>query len=174
MWLPLTWPPLGPGPQPRHMPWLGIEPETLWFAGRHSIHWATPARAEIFLYKQFKSHSMKLSQVKMTGIWYYAHGPQIRLFVLHDEWYNPVFTNWHILSVNLTYYSPLRNLKFVSNGLESPYEKNWLWEAYAPTTIPPRLVFLYLGCFMHVPDLRGPCRHRSWKLLPTIINKFFL
>ena len=29
----------GPGPKPRHVPWLGIEPETLWFfAGWHSIH----------------------------------------------------------------------------------------------------------------------------------------
>ena len=25
----------GPGPQPRHVPWLGIEPATLWFAGWH-------------------------------------------------------------------------------------------------------------------------------------------
>ena len=35
----------GPGPQPRHVPWLGIEPVTLWFTGQHSIHWATLARA---------------------------------------------------------------------------------------------------------------------------------
>ena len=35
----------GPGPQPRHAPWLGIELMTLWFAGLRSIHWATPARA---------------------------------------------------------------------------------------------------------------------------------
>ena len=28
----------------RHVPWLGIKLVTLWFAGRHSIHWATPAR----------------------------------------------------------------------------------------------------------------------------------
>ena len=35
-----------PGPQPRRVPWLGIQPATLWFAGRHSIHWATSARAE--------------------------------------------------------------------------------------------------------------------------------
>ena len=34
----------GPGLQPRHVPWLGIKPMTLWFAGCHSIHWATPAR----------------------------------------------------------------------------------------------------------------------------------
>ena len=28
----------GPGPQPRCVPWLGIELATLWFAGRHSVH----------------------------------------------------------------------------------------------------------------------------------------
>ena len=39
----------GPGPQPRHVPWLGIEPVTLWLAGQHSIHWATPARAKTIL-----------------------------------------------------------------------------------------------------------------------------
>ena len=43
----------GPGLQCRHVPWLGIEPMTLWFEGQHSIHWATPARAKwqyMFLY----------------------------------------------------------------------------------------------------------------------------
>ena len=35
------------GSQPRHVPWLGIKLATLWFAGRCSIYWATPARAEI-------------------------------------------------------------------------------------------------------------------------------
>ena len=28
----------GPGSQPRHVPWLGIEPAALWFTGWHSIH----------------------------------------------------------------------------------------------------------------------------------------
>ena len=37
----------GPGLQPRHVPWLGIEPTTLWFTAQHSIHWATPARTEL-------------------------------------------------------------------------------------------------------------------------------
>ena len=36
----------GPGLKPRHVPWLGIELATLWFAGPCSTHWATPARAE--------------------------------------------------------------------------------------------------------------------------------
>ena len=40
----------GPGPQPRPVPWLGIEPVTLLLAGWYSIHWATPARVQsIFL-----------------------------------------------------------------------------------------------------------------------------
>ena len=36
----------GPGPQPRHVPWLGIEPATLWFSGLCSIHWPIPDRAK--------------------------------------------------------------------------------------------------------------------------------
>ena len=39
-----------PGPQPRHVPWLGIEPTTLCFSGQHSIHWATSARAVCFVW----------------------------------------------------------------------------------------------------------------------------
>ena len=39
----------GPGLQPRHVFWLGIEPATLWFIGGHSVHWVTPARAFFFL-----------------------------------------------------------------------------------------------------------------------------
>ena len=35
----------GPDLQPEHVPWLEIELMTLRFAGLHSIHWATPARA---------------------------------------------------------------------------------------------------------------------------------
>ena len=43
VWLPL-------GPPPRHVPWLGIEPETLWFAGWFSVHWATTARGSFLLF----------------------------------------------------------------------------------------------------------------------------
>ena len=46
----------GPGPQPRHAPWLGIELVTLCFVVQCSIHWATPARArfEILQYETWK------------------------------------------------------------------------------------------------------------------------
>ena len=36
----------GPCLQPRHVPWLGIEPETLGFSGQCSVHWVTPARVQ--------------------------------------------------------------------------------------------------------------------------------
>ena len=49
VWLYLCCPYWGAGPQPRHVPWLGTKPVTLWFASQHSIHWATPARVKIFL-----------------------------------------------------------------------------------------------------------------------------
>ena len=42
----------GPGPQPRHVPCPGIKPATLFFAGLHSIRWATPARAGQFYYRK--------------------------------------------------------------------------------------------------------------------------
>ena len=35
----------GPGPQARHVSWLGIELATFWFSGPCSVHWASPARA---------------------------------------------------------------------------------------------------------------------------------
>ena len=41
----------GPGLQPRHVPWPGIRPVTLCFIGWHSIHWATPARAKVGIFK---------------------------------------------------------------------------------------------------------------------------
>ena len=40
------------GTWPRHVPWSGIEPRTVWFTGQHSIHWATPARPVIMFLKE--------------------------------------------------------------------------------------------------------------------------
>ena len=39
-----------PGWQPRHVPWLGIEPATLWFSGWHWTHRSIPARAMLLLF----------------------------------------------------------------------------------------------------------------------------
>ena len=37
--------------QPRHVPWLGIEPVILLFTGQHSIQWATPSRTFFFYFR---------------------------------------------------------------------------------------------------------------------------
>ena len=55
----------GPGLQPRHVLWLGIEPATLWYTGQHWIHWPTPARASflkhVYLLPFLGSLSLSLS-----------------------------------------------------------------------------------------------------------------
>ena len=40
----------GPGLEPRHVPWLGIEPAAFQFTGQRSVHWATPTRAHTFIF----------------------------------------------------------------------------------------------------------------------------
>ena len=55
----------GPGLQPRHVPWLGIEPVTLWFTGQHSVHWATRARAISVLENGNNTKPLQLSDTEM-------------------------------------------------------------------------------------------------------------
>ena len=63
----------GPGLQPRHVPWLGIELATLWFAGQLSIHYATPVKVLNILYcsKLLQNEHLNFIQ-KVKGIfrWY--------------------------------------------------------------------------------------------------------
>ena len=61
-------PPAGePGPQPRLVPWPGIEiePMTFQFTGECSIHWATPARA---ICPYFKLDTAALSYSKSAKL----------------------------------------------------------------------------------------------------------
>ena len=58
-------PNLGSSLQPRQVPWLGIEPATLWFAGQQSIHWATPAR----VFKYFSSHLILNPKRSLSHRW---------------------------------------------------------------------------------------------------------
>ena len=46
-----TLPTWRPGPQPRHVSWVGIEPPTFQPIGQHSVHWVTPARAIYYIFK---------------------------------------------------------------------------------------------------------------------------
>ena len=77
----------GPGPQPRHVSRLGIKLVTLWFTGWHSIHWATPVRASLFLFsfKRFffsreKEGEKQIGCLLHTPNW--GPGPQRR----HMPW----------------------------------------------------------------------------------------
>ena len=65
----------GPGLQPRHVHWLGIEPATLWFSGWCSIHWVTPARAEWVLYAMTGAHDVVWIFTSTSVIlnWYSEH-----------------------------------------------------------------------------------------------------
>ena len=49
---------------PGMCPSLGIKPVTLWFAGQHSIHWATPTRAAVMLNKLLHVRSLKNKKIK--------------------------------------------------------------------------------------------------------------
>ena len=51
----------GPGPQSRHVPWLGIELAIFRFAGQCPTHWATPVRAVVNFSTAWKTCLLNLS-----------------------------------------------------------------------------------------------------------------
>ena len=59
----------GPGPQPRHVPWQVIKPVTLRFAGRRSIHWATPARSQSLFFLFFKTRVLHFIKVMFLNFY---------------------------------------------------------------------------------------------------------
>ena len=67
----------GPGLQPRHVPWLGIQPASLRFVGRHSVCWATPARAT--------SHNFLNNNLKI--VWYINNCLFPTMFELWALWF---------------------------------------------------------------------------------------
>ena len=68
----------GPGQQPRHVPWLGIEPVALGFTGWHSIHWATSVRAKIFSFNKDGSHIV-IGPTLMTSSWLHLQRPYFQI-----------------------------------------------------------------------------------------------
>ena len=66
----LSTPNQGSGPQPRYVPWLGIEPVTFQFAGQHWIHWDTPARPHIVLISSiFLSSNIRFWHSDYISFW---------------------------------------------------------------------------------------------------------
>ena len=56
------------------MLWLGIKPETLWFADQHSIHWATPARGLPDFFSETSNYASDsaLLQPRLGTLWLLA------------------------------------------------------------------------------------------------------
>ena len=86
VWLPLTCPLWGIWLhlQPKHVPWLGIEPTAIWFVGQCSVHWATPARPvpclsltpwPVSIFKDLTTHSAHVQELilKPTLFLFKAH-----------------------------------------------------------------------------------------------------
>ena len=62
----------GLGPQPRHVPWLGIEQVTLWFRSWSSIPGATPAGLvllDFLVLRSWKSRNMDLTANLLIFMW---------------------------------------------------------------------------------------------------------
>ena len=75
----------GPDPQPRHVSWLGIKLATPWFTGQHSIHWATPARANFsYILKHFLI--FWLTRCFQLILYFQCLGLRINLF-LKEFWF---------------------------------------------------------------------------------------
>ena len=60
----------GPGPPPRHVPWLGIELAILWFTGPPSIHWATPDRQNKIFLSVLNIKVIHHHYKNKRGVWY--------------------------------------------------------------------------------------------------------
>ena len=85
----------GPGPQPRHVPWLGIELVTFCFPGQRSILWATPARLKSNLNVMLWRPEVTLS----VGLVFFPEGYEVESvpsFFSSFWWFAGNF--WHSLA----------------------------------------------------------------------------
>ena len=85
----------GPGPQPGHVPWLGMEPVTLWFAGLHSIHSTIPARADVaeFLNCIWKHTGKKIIKMVSKESWHCTNNYLFIIMVVRILTKNDIFDN---------------------------------------------------------------------------------
>ena len=68
VWLPLMCPPTGDlARNPGMCPDWESNQWTLWFTGQHSIHWATPARADRFFWKDLYGRKRSFSYCMFLG-----------------------------------------------------------------------------------------------------------
>ena len=68
VWLPLARSTRVPGSQPRHVLRVGTKLLTLWFAGQHSTHWATPAGAQPYTLTKWQAYLQQRSTLSTSPL----------------------------------------------------------------------------------------------------------
>ena len=132
----------GPSQQPRHVAWLGIEPVTLCFAGRHSIHWAAPARAWLwFLFETLALGSQAGSKsLSFDRSYLSVHiALRVTLLCVLSTW--PALLVWLVLQISAL--GPI--LYHVSGNCLQPYffgAHFWVFLSFAIQFVQVRFLFL--------------------------------
>ena len=112
----------GPGPQPRYVPWLGIELVTLWFrACAQSIELHQPGLPTIFYSYKFWVFSIPFSQPSLAcTVCHLAVGPlhsAAHLYPLLPVWMNVSLTPWLLEFHAVWFYGTFGCLLFLNRLL---------------------------------------------------------
>ena len=115
----------GPGLQPKHVPWLGIEPATLWFTSRRPTHWATPARAYqsyFYLYPNLTTHCTECPLLLPLKYIFYASS------VFHFNHESPIssYCYYYFMTFIIIFLVTLNTDFKLSNNLVHWHSLHWL------------------------------------------------
>ena len=183
--MPPNW---GPGLQPRHRPWLGIEPVTLWFTGRHSIHWATSGmytvKNLIYLFNIFINIYMLVPIIYMYNVYTYIYNLHVShkyiykythtKFYFHLSW---ILWNFHLNSL----FVPSNKNKTISTRCRtSSVWDHWfrLIQMKSQTKCrqgPQELWFCHVQCALFCPNcwVKNKDAHYVWLVLILHLYKCF-
>ena len=89
----------GLGLQPRHVPSLGIEPATLWFAGCQSVHWATPHRLNFLFDSEQFHYDVPWHSFFMVGVCWVSW--------IYSFLFSSTFFSYYVFKYFLCFFHPL-------------------------------------------------------------------
>ena len=124
----------GPGPHPRHVPWLGMELAMLWFTGQHSIQWATPARVRFWLLYPFDMPLHCLSILLLFGttrchtliLYFPSPNPEVNHFSREPQ--NQYILSTYYRMISLVFTATLWNklIKFSCSHFIIQHSEAWM------------------------------------------------
>ena len=127
----------GPGPQPRHVPWPGIEPATFWFSGQHPTHWTTPVK--VLYFETFRENLSTSFVTNVSGFWFCCpHAFMWRFWEIQNHAVDstaisPEFLYWRVLwEISSVFLVMLRRSGWVGTGVPEA-KGHWGWEPH-PTS----------------------------------------